>query len=177
MLMETNVPGLMHTLEAIRNTVNAQAAHHDILVESYRSLAWKVGPRLTKIKLNEESIQFDMTSLKIDTTDIKAMTVIPTTLNPTRTITPEAQVIEETSRPITTKSNPVTKASGSSLITLKNDKGKCIGRDTNNLPLKLVKASRKVCQYDDASMLIDFEIDGKIIKIPQDQLQAHLDKK
>nr|GEY28959.1 hypothetical protein [Tanacetum cinerariifolium] len=81
---------------------------------------------------------------------IPIQTVIPTTLYPTITITPEAQVIKLTSRPITTKSILVTKASGFSPITLRNNKGRCIGRDTKNSPPKLVKASKKVYQYHDA---------------------------
>nr|GEU94331.1 protein kinase superfamily protein [Tanacetum cinerariifolium] len=44
-------------------------------------------------------------------------------------------------------------------------------------PPKLVKASKKVCMDHDAQVLIDFEIDGIMIKISHDQLQAHLDKK
>ncbi|GJZ94766.1 hypothetical protein Tco_0666969 [Tanacetum coccineum] len=73
LLREANTPGLRNTLETIQNSINAHAAHHDTLVATYRSLAWNVGPRLTRIKLNQESIKSDIASLKTNTIDIKTM--------------------------------------------------------------------------------------------------------
>nr|GEU77141.1 protein kinase, ATP binding site-containing protein [Tanacetum cinerariifolium] len=96
MLKEANVPGLMHTLEAIKNTINTQADHH---------------------------------------------------------------------------------ANGSSFITPRVNKGKRIARDIDNSPLKLVKASRKVHPDPDGPVLINYEIDKKMVQITNDELQAHLDKK
>ncbi|GJY92625.1 hypothetical protein Tco_0508407 [Tanacetum coccineum] len=45
MLRESNILDLRNTLDALQNTVNAQAAHYETLANSYRSLACNVGPR------------------------------------------------------------------------------------------------------------------------------------
>nr|GEU87903.1 hypothetical protein [Tanacetum cinerariifolium] len=57
------------------------------------------------------------------------------------------------------------------------DKGKGIARYTDDLPSKLVKASWKVRTNPDAPGIIDYEIDGKMVQITHDELQAHLDKR
>ncbi|GJV13838.1 hypothetical protein Tco_1355379 [Tanacetum coccineum] len=76
MLKEANAHGLMHTLKAIQNAINTQVDHHYTLAESYRSLAYNVGPRLTKIKLSQESIRYDIPSLKANTSDIKEIVTV-----------------------------------------------------------------------------------------------------
>ncbi|GJT15960.1 hypothetical protein Tco_0874666 [Tanacetum coccineum] len=76
MLKEANVHGLMHTLKAIQNAINTQVDHHDTLAESYRSLAYNVGPRLTKIKLSQESIRSNIASLKANTSNIKEIVIV-----------------------------------------------------------------------------------------------------
>nr|GEV81915.1 hypothetical protein [Tanacetum cinerariifolium] len=86
---------------------------------------------------------------------------IPTAI-PTTTITPEAHIIESSSR--TPLTNPILD-------------GKGITRETDDSPLKLVKASRKVHSNPDAAVLIDYMIDGKRVYITHDELQAYLNKK
>ncbi|GJZ14545.1 hypothetical protein Tco_0550222 [Tanacetum coccineum] len=246
LIKEANILGLRNSLEAIQNIVNALAARHETLANSYRYLAWNVSPRLTKIKLNQESIKSDLASLKDDTSDIKTMmveifyafkgqpfsasscsvpqptfaitnvnkivggssahiasislfvlspkpsperkdeeeketpyhtegvqedmTIIPTIPYPTTLITLEAQVTELTAQPIT-------KESRSSQITPRVAKGKGIVGEDDPSPPKLVKDSREVRIDPDGPVLIDREVDGKIILIPNDQLQIYLDKK
>ncbi|GKB42847.1 hypothetical protein Tco_0887789 [Tanacetum coccineum] len=50
MLREVNIPGVMRLLEDIQTAVNTQRAHHDTLVESYKSLLWNLAPRLRRLK-------------------------------------------------------------------------------------------------------------------------------
>ncbi|GJW33877.1 hypothetical protein Tco_0053909 [Tanacetum coccineum] len=71
MLTEANVPGLMNTLEAIRNTLNAQMDHLSTRTESSRSMAWNVGFRLTKIENTQTVIQIDLALLETDIAHIK----------------------------------------------------------------------------------------------------------
>ncbi|GJR07371.1 hypothetical protein Tco_0530355 [Tanacetum coccineum] len=139
MLRVANVPGLMHTLDTIQNTLNTHVNHHATLVESYRPLAWNAGPRLTKIKPSQESFKSDIASLKID---------IVIQVDPIQSIIPTTTpVITEVITLITTitlnESNPITEVGGSSIITPKVDKGKGIAIETDPSPPKLVKASRK----------------------------------
>ncbi|GJX17138.1 hypothetical protein Tco_0217970 [Tanacetum coccineum] len=70
-----------------------------------------------------------------------------------------------------------TLVSGSSVITLRVDKGKGIASETDHSPPRLVKALRKVCIDPDTPVLIEYMFKGKIIWIPHDQLQAYFDKK
>nr|GEU62320.1 putative ribonuclease H-like domain-containing protein [Tanacetum cinerariifolium] len=79
---------------------------------------------------------------------------------PTTTITPEAHIIESSSR--TQITDPILDG---------------ITRETDDSPPKLVKASRKVHSNPDAPVLIDCMIDGKMVHITHDELQAYLDKK
>ncbi|GKF02665.1 hypothetical protein Tco_0029588, partial [Tanacetum coccineum] len=60
-------------LAAVEAAVTTQNDHLAKWVESSASLAWCVGPRLTKIKNTEATIQSNMATLKTDTADIKAM--------------------------------------------------------------------------------------------------------
>ncbi|GJY44178.1 hypothetical protein Tco_0432391 [Tanacetum coccineum] len=94
LIWETNILGLRNTLEAIQNNVNAHAAHHDTLENSYRSLALHVGPRLTKIELNQSKEEKVTKEEPQATQPEPIQTVIPTTPYPTTLITPEAQVTE-----------------------------------------------------------------------------------
>nr|GEZ60737.1 hypothetical protein [Tanacetum cinerariifolium] len=93
----------------------------------------------------------------------------------------EAKVPEE--KPLVTQVDPVlaiipttinSKAQSSKLahppIIQRTDKGKGIATDNDPSLLKLVKASKKVCPYPDALVLIDYEIDGKTYKITHEEL-------
>ncbi|GKB30452.1 hypothetical protein Tco_0869853 [Tanacetum coccineum] len=75
MLREANVPSLMHTLEAIQNTINTQANHHDTLCKSYRSLSWNFGPLLTKIEDSQDLMKSNLATLIADTSNIKEMVI------------------------------------------------------------------------------------------------------
>ncbi|GJZ31536.1 hypothetical protein Tco_0576583 [Tanacetum coccineum] len=174
--MKEIIEGLRTTLEAIQNTFNAQNDHLATWAESSKSMAWNVGPRLTRIETTQATIQYDLALLKTNTDDIKAYgtpihTAIPIT-------TP---IITEVITPITTitptEATLVTKVSGSSLIIPRADKGKGIATKTDPSPPKLVKASRRVRLDPGAPVLIEYMIDGKMVQITHDQLQAYLDKK
>ncbi|GKC78304.1 hypothetical protein Tco_1129078 [Tanacetum coccineum] len=165
-----------------------------LLAESYRSLAWNVGLRLTKIQLSQESIKSDIALLKANIFDIKKMvsemfhafkatssstpsrSVVPIqSVNPTTSVTPKAQIIEISSKPSHTNSiiditPPKDKPESSSFITPRVDKGKGIARDTDDSPPKLVKASRKVRPDHDAPILVEYEIDGKIVQVTHEEL-------
>ncbi|GJS02372.1 hypothetical protein Tco_0318880 [Tanacetum coccineum] len=56
-----------------KNTLYAQNDHLAIWVESSRSMAWNVGPMLSKIENTQTIIQSDLTLLKTYTVNIKAM--------------------------------------------------------------------------------------------------------
>ncbi|GKB94335.1 hypothetical protein Tco_0980472 [Tanacetum coccineum] len=59
-------------IEAIQNTFNAQNDHLATWAESSKSMAWNVGPRLTRIETTHATIQYDLALLKTNTADIKA---------------------------------------------------------------------------------------------------------
>ncbi|GJW37808.1 hypothetical protein Tco_0060728 [Tanacetum coccineum] len=177
LIREANIPGLRNNLEAIQNTLNA---HRDELDESYRSLSWNVGPRLTKIKLDQQSIQSDISSLKTNTANIKAMITEMFFLKgrprkkkkslltlrgskktwSLRSLKSKAQVTKLTAKPIITESTPIIEASGSSQITLRVDKGKGIATEDDPSQPKLMKALKEVIIDYNGPVLIDWEIDG-----------------
>ncbi|GJY68812.1 hypothetical protein Tco_0471794 [Tanacetum coccineum] len=98
-------------------------------------------------------------------------TIIPTTTpDITKVITPITTITP-------TEATLVIDVSGSSVITPRVDKSKGIATKTGPLPSKPVKALRKVRMDLDALILIEYMIDGKMVHITHDQLQAHLVKK
>ncbi|GJW35552.1 hypothetical protein Tco_0058472 [Tanacetum coccineum] len=86
-------------------------------------------------------------------------------------------MVESLQAAITTQNAHLTQEGGSSKMTPRVDKGKGIATKTDPFPPKLVKASKKVCQNPNALILIDWEIDVKMVKIINDEFQAILDKK
>ncbi|GJT15332.1 hypothetical protein Tco_0874038 [Tanacetum coccineum] len=85
----------------------------------------------------------------------------------------EEKVIEEESK---ISAQLVPKVGGSSSNPRVN-KGKGIVTDSDPSPLKFLKASREVRPDPDGLVLINWEVDGKIIQILNDQQQEYLDKK
>ncbi|GJX86573.1 reverse transcriptase domain-containing protein [Tanacetum coccineum] len=104
MLREANISGVMHLLEAVRNTVNDQKAHHDTLAILIQ---------------------------KIITTPITTTTL---TTPITTTITLDVSIPEVTQ---TSKVTHIFEVGGSSFITLKADKGKCIATKSDPSPSKI----------------------------------------
>ncbi|GJX12639.1 hypothetical protein Tco_0204397 [Tanacetum coccineum] len=76
----------------------------------------------------------------------------------------------------TTKSVPEAKLEGSSFTTPKVDTGKGVARDTDDSLRKLVKASREVHLDPDAPILNDYEINGVMYQLTNEEIQAHLKK-
>ncbi|GKD70685.1 hypothetical protein Tco_1324775, partial [Tanacetum coccineum] len=186
MIRKENVTGLMHIVEAIQNTVNAQAAYRDTLDESYKSLAWNAGPRLTKIELTQESIKSDIASFKISITDIKAMVTEIFWENSAHIVSEEERHTEEENE---TPSQP--KGEQVDMVTKEVKAPEHEPRSFKLLPFKLslqqliipqqqsllkLKASRKVSQDPDALVLIEYMIEGKMVQITHDKLQVYLDK-
>ncbi|GJV21050.1 ribonuclease H-like domain-containing protein [Tanacetum coccineum] len=177
MIRKKNVTGLMHIVEAIQNTVNAQAAYRDTLDESYKSLAWNAGPRLTKIELTQESIKSDIASFKISITDIKAMVTEIFWENSTHIVSEEERNTEEENE---TTSQP--KGEQVDMVTKEVKAPEHEPRSFKLLPFKLslqqliIPASRKVSQDPDALVLIEYMIEGKMVQITHDKLQVYLDK-
>nr|GEZ87096.1 protein kinase superfamily protein [Tanacetum cinerariifolium] len=68
LLKRANLLSVLTFLEAIQGIVNQQHAHHTALVESFRSLTWNLGHRLTKIKETQADIH-----VNLDTLEIKSM--------------------------------------------------------------------------------------------------------
>nr|GEU29400.1 hypothetical protein [Tanacetum cinerariifolium] len=69
------------------------------------------------------------------------------------------------------------KRKDSSFTIPKIDKGRGIAKETNDSPPKLTKALRTLHPDQDAPVMIDYEIDGQIVKLTGDQLGEILDKK
>nr|GEU49438.1 AT-hook motif nuclear-localized protein 1-like [Tanacetum cinerariifolium] len=59
--------------------------------------------------------------------------------------------------------------------TPKPNRGKGIARDTNESQPKLIKALMKVCSDPDTSVLIPFEINGKLYHITNQEIQARME--
>ncbi|GJR35554.1 zinc finger, CCHC-type containing protein [Tanacetum coccineum] len=186
MIRKENVTGLMHIVEAIQNTVNAQAAHRDTLAESYKSLAWNAGPRLTKIELTQESIKSNIASFKISITDIKAMVTEIFWENSAHIVSKEERHTKEENE---TPSQP--KGEQVDMVTKEVKAPEHEPRSFKLLPFKLslqqliipqqqsllkLKESRKVSQDPDALVLIEYMIEGKMVQITHDKLQVYLDK-
>ncbi|GKA21587.1 hypothetical protein Tco_0701576 [Tanacetum coccineum] len=195
MLKEENVHGLMHTLKAIQNAINAQVDHHDTLAESYRSLAYNVGPRLTKIKLSQESIRSDIASLKVNTFDIKEIVtgdnsthiVSNSPFVPSHEPSLERQIMKvvnathiQTIFPTTSYPAPsiTHEAQVVELSSIPSHTYPII--DTTppkDQPGSSSFITLKVDKDPDAPVLIEYMIYGKKVLITHDELYAHLDKK
>ncbi|GKC28385.1 hypothetical protein Tco_1035679 [Tanacetum coccineum] len=176
-------PGFKTMVESLQAAITTQNAHLTQWAKSTDSMAWSVGLRMTRIENTQATIQFDLASLKTSTTDIKALMIkMYCALSGHPFSAPQevylhqylkAEKKKETpSRPEGEKEGNVTEE-----MTLRVDKGKGIATKTDPFPPKLVKASKKVCQNPNALILIDWEIDVKMVKIINDELQAILDKK
>ncbi|GKB29428.1 hypothetical protein Tco_0868829 [Tanacetum coccineum] len=138
-------------------------------------------------KLNP-SFYFDLDTLKTDTSDIEAMVTemfqalkgssfsTPSGSTPMPTTTPTKVNAHVGGRTLQMSSIKVhlwqvlKRSGGSSFITLKADKNKGIAKETNESPPNLVKALKKVHPNLDAPVLIDYMIDGKMVKITSDKL-------
>ncbi|GKA33565.1 hypothetical protein Tco_0719994 [Tanacetum coccineum] len=72
--------------------------------------------------------------------------------------------------------NPEVQPEGSSFPTPKVDRGKGVARDTNDSPRKLVKVSREVHLDLDAPILNDYEINGVMYQLTNEEIQAYLEK-
>nr|GEW02515.1 protein trichome birefringence-like 19 [Tanacetum cinerariifolium] len=94
--------------------------------------------------------------------------VIPPTQYPKTPITPVGRVIEIPSQSILEV--------GESSVTFRVDKGKDITKELNPTSLKLVKVSKEIHPDPDAPLLTNYEIDGKMHHITDEELQALLDK-
>nr|GEV45722.1 hypothetical protein [Tanacetum cinerariifolium] len=156
-IMNANVlEGLRNNLEAIQNTLNA---HHEELAGSYRSLAWNVGLRTSFLDpLRECATLRDQEDM---------VTVEPK----------EEKITKEEPQGAQLTAQPITEASGSSFMTPRVDKGKGIAAETDPSLPKRVKTSREVQMDPNAPVLINWESDGKIIQITNDELHEILDKK
>ncbi|GKA56758.1 hypothetical protein Tco_0755830 [Tanacetum coccineum] len=64
---------LKSLVETMKSALNAQNNHLVTCDKSSTSMAWNVGPRLTKIKHTQALMQADLSSLKSDTSEIKSM--------------------------------------------------------------------------------------------------------
>ncbi|GKD25631.1 hypothetical protein Tco_1231845, partial [Tanacetum coccineum] len=66
---------------------------------------------------------------------------------------------------------------GPSFTTPKLDKGKGIATGTEDTPIKLKKASKKVRQDPDEAALLDFQLhDGRVVKMIHDAIDQYLEK-
>ncbi|GKD42613.1 hypothetical protein Tco_1267258, partial [Tanacetum coccineum] len=63
-------------------------------------------------------------------------------------------------------------------VASKADKGNSVAtKETEEPTMKLVPASREVCQDPDEPIRVPYEIHGKIYQLTNDEIQAHMDKK
>ncbi|GJY13422.1 hypothetical protein Tco_0382731 [Tanacetum coccineum] len=137
LVKDLDLPCIKSTIESLHAPITTQNNLLAEWVESSASMAWSVGPRLTKIQNTQAIIQIDMATLKTDTADIKAMvTEIFCAF--------KGQAFSASSE-----------KGGSSQITPRVDKGNAIATKDDPLPPKLVKASREVIMDPDVPMLIE----------------------
>ncbi|GKB60476.1 hypothetical protein Tco_0916662 [Tanacetum coccineum] len=139
LIREANIPGLRNNLEAIQNTLNA---HRDELDESYQSLTWNSSAHIVYESPFVPSPERKAKEEKEIPSHIKGEQEDMVSKEPK-----EAKVTEEepqlTAKPIITESTPITKASGSSQITLRVDKGKGIATEDDPSQPKLMKALKE----------------------------------
>ncbi|GKE53311.1 hypothetical protein Tco_1488467, partial [Tanacetum coccineum] len=173
--------GFKTIIESLQAVITAQNDHLAKWVESSTSMAWSVGPRMTRIENTQIDIQYDIASLKTDTAEIKAMMAeifyafrgqpfsAPHRVkdeekkeNPSHTEGEQADMVTEEQKeervteeePKVTQPEPIQTVSGSSLIP-KVNKGKGITTGSDPSPLKFVKASREVRHDPDAPEYLD----------------------
>ncbi|GJW15325.1 hypothetical protein Tco_0019458 [Tanacetum coccineum] len=179
---------LQAEIEAFHDETYKTQGNTDASLRNYeKSLAWNVGPRLTKIELTQESIKSNIASLKTDTADIKAMmteifytfkgqsfsTSLGNLLMPTLILTNTKEYKETPFQP---EGEQVDMAIEEAKP--EEPKGaKGMATKTYPSPPKPIKALMKVCVDPNAPILIEYMIRGKMVQITHDQLQTYLEKK
>ncbi|GJU31206.1 hypothetical protein Tco_1174795 [Tanacetum coccineum] len=175
LVKELDFPSIKSTIESLLAAFTAQNDHLAKWAKSFASMAWSVGPRMTRIENTQVTIQSNIASLKTDTADIKATmnkifyafrgqpfsahfgSVLMPTLALTRIPTIGGEKVEEKKE---TPSRP--KGEQADIVTEEHKEEKVTDGET---------------QDPDALILIDYEIDGIMHKITHEELHDILDKK
>ncbi|GJY70528.1 hypothetical protein Tco_0474231 [Tanacetum coccineum] len=157
------------TVESANAAVTAQNVYLAKWAESSTSMAWSVGPRMTRIENTQAHIQSNIASIKTDTSEIKTMmtemfcafkgdnlTHTATEVTPSYTEGEKDDMVTEEA----VKKEPT-----------KEPKVENVEKE-----LKLVKASSKVRLDLDAPLRVPYEIHGKMYQLTEEEIQAHLDK-
>ncbi|GJZ70750.1 hypothetical protein Tco_0634601 [Tanacetum coccineum] len=182
LLRNGNVTGVMTRLDALQNSFNTLNAQQATLSDSCQSLAWNLGLRMTKIKETQGIIQTEIIfcpseSASAPTTAptkvhtavggvlVNESSLTPKVIDPALEVTPPKPTVLET------------QVGSSSFTKPKINNGKGRAKKTDDSPPKLVKALRILHPDPDAPLLIDYKIDGQIVKLAGDQLGEILDKK
>ncbi|GJU75401.1 hypothetical protein Tco_1272471 [Tanacetum coccineum] len=172
--------GFKTIIESLQAAITAQNDHLAKWAESSASMAWSVGPRMTRIENTQIDIQYDISSLKTDTAEIKAMmTEIFYAFR--------GQPFSAPHRDEEKKENPShTEGEQADMVTEEQKEERVTEEEpkvTQPEPIQTVipPTSYLKTPITPKGRIIDIsaqlEVDGKIIQIPNDQPQEYLNKK